>query len=445
MKTKLFKSIYVVCIMVFALTAIFTIGTISRSFAAVQTDNLKAQADMIEAVIEREGIDALKGITTGTGFRVTVVEKSGEVLYDSIADTRFLGNHIEREEIREAFEAGEGTSTRYSETVSGTVCYYARLMESGNVLRLSSTEFTLGALIPDLFTPFLVITILAIAIAVCIAYYLSNTVTEPINNIDAENPDERDVYDELKPFVRRINKQNRQLQAQMEQIKIQHNKQDKLRREFTANVSHELKTPLTSISGYAEIMRDGLVKEEDISEFSGRIYDEAQRLISLVGDIIELSQLEDKDTKLNLEQLNLKAVCEDTAKRLSSLADKRGITININADDSMIFGCRPIIEEIVFNLCDNAVKYNKDGGRVDIILKDNALTVKDTGIGIEEKELERVFERFYRVDKSHSRKIGGTGLGLSIVKHGANAHNARIDIKSRINEGTEITLIFKKQ
>ncbi len=445
MKTKLFKSIYVVCITVFVLTAVFIVGAVSQSFADAQTDGLKAQADMLEAIIEKEGLEVLNGITTDSGFRVTVVEKDGTVKFDSSADIAGLDNHIDREEIREAFEQGEGKSVRRSATVSGTACYYARLLENGTVLRLASMEFTLGALLLDLFNPFMVLIILAIAIAVCIAYYLSNTVTVPINSINVEHPDERDVYEELKPLVRRINNQNRQLQNQMEQLKQEHNKQDKLRREFTANVSHELKTPLTSISGYAELMKNGLVKNEDVPSFSGRIYDEAQRLIALVGDIIELSQLEDKDTVLKFEQIDLKAVCYDTLNRLQPLAKKQNITLNMEAEGCVIDGCRPIIEEIVFNLCDNAVKYNKEGGRVDVILKSGALAVRDTGIGIPNDELERVFERFYRVDKSRSRAIGGTGLGLSIVKHGANAHNARIEISSQVNKGTEITVFFEEK
>ena len=428
--------------MVFTLTAVFIVGAVFNSFAGEQTDSLRAQADLIEAVIEREGLDVLDGISTGTAYRVSVIDESGRVVYDSSVSTRLLDNHLKREEVKQAFESGEGISMRRSETVSSQVCYYARLMDNGMVLRISSTEFTLGALLPDLFIPFLVLTILAIAISVCIAYYLSNAVTEPINNIDPVHPDERDVYEELKPFVRRINSQNRLLQEQMEQLKEQHKKRDKLRREFTANVSHELKTPLTSISGYAEIIRDGLVKKEDIPNFSGRIYDEAQRLIALVSDIIKLSQIEDKDTVLKFEEIDLKALCEDTAKRLMPIAAKRNITLAVAAKECKISGCRPVIEEIVFNLCDNALKYNKENGRVDIILENKALTVKDTGIGIEEDELERVFERFYRVDKSRSREIGGTGLGLSIVKHGVSAHNARIEIKSKVNEGTEITVFF---
>ncbi len=444
MKTKLFKSIYVVCIMVFVLTAVIVIGAVSRSFADEQTDNLKVQADMIEAIIAREGLAVLEGISTDNGFRVTVVQADGTVKYDSSADIKVLPNHLGREEIKEALESGEGTAIRRSETISGQVCYYARLMENGDVLRLSTTEFTLGALVLDLFTPFLVLTILAIVIAVCIAYYLANAVTEPINSIDAKNPDERDVYDELKPFVRRINSQNRLLRSQMEQLKAEHNKQDKLRREFAANVSHELKTPLTSISGYAEIMRDGLVKKEDITEFSGRIYAEAQRLIALVGDIIELSQLEEGSPAHKFEQVDLAAVCLQTVKRLEPIAKKSGVTFITEAEPCIIQGVRLIIEEIVFNLCDNAMKYNKEGGQVLVTVKNNTLTVRDTGIGIPKDELERVFERFYRVDKSHSRATGGTGLGLSIVKHGVLLHNAGLEIESEPQKGTAITVKFKE-
>lgn len=221
---------------------------------------------------------------------------------------------------------------------------------------------------------------------------------------------------------------------------------DKLRREFTANVSHELKTPLTSISGFAEIMKNGIVKEEDMQHFAGKIYDESQRLITLVGDIIKLSQLDENTIEMTKTPVDLYNVIDSVTQRLKHLADKQNISIEINAEHISVIGVEQILDEMIFNLCDNAIKYNKEGGKVFITLDEQNdgihLSVRDTGIGIPFADRNRVFERFYRVDKSHSKEIGGTGLGLSIVKHGAAYHNAIVSLNSKINNGTEIIIIF---
>ena len=277
---------------------------------------------------------------------------------------------------------------------------------------------------------------------------MSKSVTEPINKIDLESPDERDVYPELKPLVRRINGQNRQIQRQMDELKLEHAKQDAMRREFTANVSHELKTPLTSISGYAEIIREGLARPEDISRFSGKIYDEAQRLITLVGDIIQLSQLEGKELQPQKVEIDLYETCLGVISHLEHAAEKRGIHFTLQGTHATFLGLEQIIDEIVYNLCDNAIKYNKENGAVTVSVSEDAdwatLEVADTGIGIPNEELDRIFERFYRVDKSHSKEVGGTGLGLSIVKHGAAYHNAVIEVKSEVGKGTVISIRFPR-
>ena len=221
---------------------------------------------------------------------------------------------------------------------------------------------------------------------------------------------------------------------------------ENLRREFTANVSHELKTPLTSISGFAEIIQNGIVKQEDIPRFAGNIYLESQRLISLVDDILNLSRLDEGEVPLKWEAINLLALAEDVAARLKSTAKKNGVVLTVSGERTEISGVRSIVDEMVYNLCDNAVKYNRKNGRISIAVQKTAegvsLTVADTGIGIPTADLDRVFERFYRVDKSHSKEIGGTGLGLSIVKHGAAYHNARVTLESTEGVGTAVTLIF---
>ena len=287
--------------------------------------------------------------------------------------------------------------------------------------------------------------VLGVILSFAMASKVSKNVIKPINEINIENPDD-DVYNEIRPLVDRINTQNRQIKQQMDELKEEHEKQNKLRREFTANVSHELKTPLTSISGYAEIMRNGFAKPEDISRFSGIIYDEAQRLISLVMDIIDLSKLEEKEIQQDKTEIDLYKVSENIVERLDTLAKKKGISFEIKGEHQFVTGVKSIIEEIIYNLCDNAIKYNKENGLVmiDIQRVDGIVeyTVTDTGIGISKDELDRVFERFYRVDKSHSREMGGTGLGLSIVKHGVSYHGGEVSIKSELGSGTSVKIRF---
>ncbi len=293
--------------------------------------------------------------------------------------------------------------------------------------------------------------ILAIFVLVCIlsvilAKNVSSSVIKPINEINIENPDDESVYKEIRPLVNRINAQNRQIKQQMDELKTEHEKQNKLRREFTANVSHELKTPLTSISGYAEIMRNGVAKQEDISRFSGVIYDETQRLINLVSDIIDLSKLEEKEIYHEKTEIDLYDISQSVISRLLPVAKKRGISFQLEGTHETIYGAETVIDEIIYNLCDNAIKYNKENGLVIINIQNThgvtELTVTDTGIGIPEDEFDRVFERFYRVDKSHSKKIGGTGLGLSIVKHGVSYHGGEISLKSKVGSGTSVKIGF---
>lgn len=226
-------------------------------------------------------------------------------------------------------------------------------------------------------------------------------------------------------------------------------KRDTLRREFTANVSHELKTPLTSISGFAELMKEGDVSEENVIDFSGSIYDEAQRLITLVNDIIKISELDEQSISFENEIVDVYELSEEVISRLENEAGKKNITFHLIGDRAEIMGVRKILDEMLYNLCDNAIKYNKEGGTVDIVVNQTGervnVIVRDTGIGIPPAHQSRVFERFYRVDKSHSKKVGGTGLGLAIVKHGAMYHHAKISMESAVDVGTTITLTFSKK
>ena len=224
---------------------------------------------------------------------------------------------------------------------------------------------------------------------------------------------------------------------------------EQLRREFSANVSHELMTPLTAVSGFAEIIRNGLVRQEDVQKFAGRIYDEAQRLIALIEDTIRVSQLDEEETPYDWEELDACQVVRDVCGRLKEIADKKNVHFYIDGDKTMLYSVRPILDEIIYNLCDNGIKYNKEDGTVSIHLRDLGeqveIRVKDNGIGIPAEDQNRVFERFYRVDKSHSKEIGGTGLGLSIVKHGVVFLGGTLNLVSEIGKGTEITMTFPKE
>ena len=301
-------------------------------------------------------------------------------------------------------------------------------------------------IIMDLKYQLLIVFVISVVLAVVLSALTYKSIINPINAINVENPDDEVEFEEIRPLVDKINTQNRQIKQQMDELKAENEKQNSLRREFTANVSHELKTPLTSISGYAEIMRNGVAKPEDINRFSGIIYDETQRLITLVGDIINLSKLDEKEVIHEKKMVNLYEISQNVISRLNAVAAKKGVTFKIEGNKETVYGVVSIIDEIIYNLCDNAIKYNKEDGLVIINIQKvdgiTEYTVTDTGIGIAENDLDRVFERFYRADKSHSRKIGGTGLGLSIVKHGVSYHGGEVSIKSELGSGTSIKIRF---
>ncbi len=293
---------------------------------------------------------------------------------------------------------------------------------------------------------FFIFAALLAGISVLSAISLSKKISTPVNNIDFDAPDKAKLPKEFALLCQRIENQNKEMEKRFQAIKARHESQDSLRQHFTANVSHELKTPLTSVSGYAELIRDGMVEGENISRFAGKIYDESQRMINLVGDIIKLSQFDEKEVHVKIEQINLLSLCQTVISGLESLANKQDVKINLFGDDVEIHGAELIVEEIIHNLIKNAVKYNKRGGKVDVSVKQCLdgieLSVSDTGIGIPKQDIEHIFERFYRVDKSHSKDIGGTGLGLSIVKHGAMFHNASLSVESELGVGTTIRVLF---
>ena len=444
MSKRIFLNMFIISSVVIALTTILTVVIVYKSFSNQNIAALKGELTATSSGVELNGVAFLKSLSVK--HRITLVDSSGKVLFDNRNDINSLGNHNDREEIREARENGTGYSERYSDTLSRKTINVTKLLNNGDVLRLSKDMSTVWSTLMDTIFPMICVMVFAILIAAYMAGRVSKAVTTPINQIDLNEPDREKIYDEIEPLIDKIIKQNNQIDKQIEQLNMEHEKQDNLRRDFTANVSHELKTPLTSISGFAEIIQNGMVKEEDITRFAGKIHSEAQRLIILVGDIIKLSQLDGKDIAVKMEPIDLYETSQAVMGHLEAAAEKRNIKMFLSGKHLVITGAEQIIEEMIFNLIDNAIKYNKTGGNiyVNILKNDDGinLSVEDTGIGIKDEDIGRIFERFYRADKSHSKEIGGTGLGLSIVKHGANFHNAKVFVKSKYKEGTKITILF---
>ena len=444
MSKRIFLNMFIISSVVIALTTILTVVIVYKSFSNQNIAALKGELTATSSGVELNGVAFLKSLSVK--HRITLVDSSGKVLFDNRNDINSLGNHNDREEIREARENGTGYSERYSDTLSRKTINVTKLLNNGDVLRLSKDMSTVWSTLMDTIFPMICVMVFAILIAAYMAGRVSKAVTTPINQIDLNEPDREMIYDEIEPLIDKIIKQNNQIDKQIEQLNMEDEKQDTFRRDFTANVSHELKTPLTSISGFAEIIQNGMVKEEDITRFAGKIHSEAQRLIILVGDIIKLSQLDGKDIAVKMEPIDLYETSQAVMGHLEAAAEKRNIKMFLSGKHLVITGAEQIIEEMIFNLIDNAIKYNKTGGKiyVNILKNDDGinLSVEDTGIGIKDEDIGRIFERFYRADKSHSKEIGGTGLGLSIVKHGANFHNAKVFVKSKYNEGTKITILF---
>ncbi|MEG2303919.1 MAG: ATP-binding protein [Lachnospiraceae bacterium] len=378
-------------------------------------------------------IKQLKQFETHT--RLTLIDAKGRVLYDSQYQAATMKNHIHRSEIKEALTHGHGEALRLSDTLGKQTYYYAVILQNGIVLRVSKTTDTVGTTMLGMVPYMLVIGILMMFFARALVKGQVKQLIKPINELNLEAPLSNRVYEELTPLLESMEQQKRE-KEQAEQI----------RKEFSANVSHELKTPLTSISGYAEIMKDGLVKAEDIPEFSRRIYDEASRLIVLIEDIIKLSKLDEGEVALEKEEVDLYLLTREICSRLCVQAVQRGIHIEVTGEPVLYYGIRQILDEMIYNLCENAMKYNIEDGKVLVwvgnTLKGPKIVVTDTGIGIPEEHLERIFERFYRVDKSHSKERGGTGLGLSIVKHGASLHHAKVKVESKVGAGTKIEIQF---
>lgn len=544
MTKKIFKSILIVAGTVLLASIVIIMGCLYEYFSNIQKDKLADELDIAASAVELYGTDYLKNIDSER-YRITWIQADGKVIYDTQAGADSMENHADRQEVKQALAEGEGSSSRYSDTLMEKTSYYARLLDDGSVLRVSTTYATAGLLVLGMLQPILVVLIAALVLSGILARRISKRIVEPMNSIDLDRPLENDTYEELSPLLNRINQQHKEIEMQMRYLKqrtdeftqitesmkegliLLDNKGNVLsineaaqniletdsdcigqsflsiersrninnaiqsafeeghseiyaqygsreyqvdisriesggetvgavllafditeqqnaqrnRREFTANVSHELKTPLQGIIGSAELIENGMVKSEDMPRFIGHIRKEASRLVTLIEDILRLSQL-DEGRQMPSEQVDLFELADEVRSVLEGACEAKHINMKLMGEHVCVDGVKRLLYEIIYNLCDNAVKYNNEGGIADIDIssdeKNAYITVRDSGIGIPQDQQQRVFERFYRVDKSHSKESGGTGLGLSIVKHAVSYHNGTVSMKSEPGNGTEI-------
>ena len=552
MTAKIFRNAFLIGFTVLLACILLFFFIMYSNYQAQAFDNLAIEAEHISEGMQICGGESYLSAVQ-SGERITWIAADGSVLYDNMADSSTMENHLQRPEVAEAFETGSGRSDRYSSTILEKNNYYALLLKDGTVLRVAGKQTSLAAMALMLVQPSLWIVVLVLVLCGLLAMRLARQIVRPINAINPDNPNATPTYPELQPLITRLQEQNRTIHTQLSELSTrqrefdaitenmregflivdnkcsilssnrsalrllgindaqkpenlhqavcsgklldlvdnalagtrgdeeitvgggtwqlfanpvitaghvtgaiiifmdvtEREQREALRREFSANVSHELKTPLTSITGFAELMKEGMVPKEKMQEFSGDIYRESRRLIDLVDDIIQLSRLDEGTANFSKSPVDLYTLSGQVIESLRPVAQKQDITLTLSGQHAVIEGVEQLLQEMVYNLCDNAIKYNADGGSVDVRVGAEGgsacLTVRDTGIGIPPEHQSRIFERFYRVDKSHSKASGGTGLGLSIVKHAVAYHHGTIALKSEVGKGTEITVRFPQE
>ena len=427
MKNRIFKTMALSTIIAILITTLALSVYISNSYLTETKTIIKHEAIQLKQLLENDPNYLDNELITEA--RITLIDATGYVLYDS--NTKDLENHLDRPEIKDAIIYGYGESLRKSDTYNKNMYYYAVKLNNGEILRLSSySNSFMGIFIPTLTNSLFIMAILII-LCLLLANYQAKEIVKPINNLNLANPQKEDTYEELAPLVDNLNLHNQ------------------MRKEFSANVSHELKTPLTSISGYAEIMANGIAKEEDNKLFAQKIYDESQNLINKINDIIKISKLDENRIDLEYQRINYSQLINNCINKLEKFIEDKHIKVNFTSKEIYGFAIVYVMEDIIYNLIQNAIKYNKNNGKVDIDIKQDRknviITIADTGIGISDMDIDRIYERFFRSDRSHSSNIEGSGLGLAIVKHGINLHNGTITCDSKLNVGTTFTLSIPKE
>lgn len=408
-------------------------------FKSEVVDELKTYADVIKETQSYDQILQGEYDPDVDDLRITMIKKDGKVFYDSFADVKKMENHSNRQEVRQALKHGNGKAIRTSDTLDKNTFYYAVRLDDGNVLRVAKESRSIWSVFIKVMPAILILIFVILAISKMLSDVLTKSLLLPIEQM-SENLDHLEditTYKELMPFINTIQEQHKNILMNA-----------KMRQEFTANVSHELKTPLTAISGYSELIQNGMANEEETIRFAGEIHKSAKRLLTLINDTIRLSQLDTSEQKVIYEAIDLYKIAEDCVNMLKFSAENHGIDISIHGTNAYLEGNREMLEEVVYNLCDNAIRYNNEGGKVDVTVKPVKgkiyLCVEDNGIGISKEHQERIFERFYRVDKSRSKSTGGTGLGLAIVKHIIQQHGAHMELTSEKGKGTKIEIEFSK-
>ena len=534
MTKKIFKAIALVAGIMLIACLLIIVDCLYEYFCSVQENELKDMLDVASKAVSSDGSSFLTRLKSNR-FRLTWIAADGSVIYDT--QTGELENHMERAEVKEAMQNGEGESRRYSSTLMEKTIYYAKRLDDGTVPRISTSSATAGKLLLGMLRPIVIVLIAALVLSLIFADRLAKRIVEPLNALDLDRPLENDAYEELSPLLNRINRQHMQIARQLEDLnkkkdefeQITESMQEGLvlldqkgtilsinkaarslflaneecigkdfitiersygvisaiqqavrsghaeermeqggriyqlditriesaakpvgavilsfditeqenaeqnRREFTANVSHELKTPLQGIIGSAELIENGMVKPEDMPRFVGHIRTEAQSLVTLIADIIRLSQL-DEGHELPMEGVDMLCVASDAAAQLKAAAEAKHISMSIEGEACTVYGARSLLYEVAYNLIDNAIKYNRENGVVDIkVSRENKkvkLTVSDTGIGIAPEHQQRIFERFYRLDKSRCKKENRYGLSLAIASNIVINHNGKISAES---------------
>ena len=439
MKRKINSVIISLVVCVITLITIVSSISFSSIYEKNEIIELQNECSLVIKGYELDDISYLESIEDSS-LRVTLIDLEGNVIFDNQLNESEMENHASREEFKEAKENGYGISKRYSSSLLKTFYYVAYKLDN-NIIRVSKVaDSTLYILFINLW-PLYIVAIVLIICSILLGFLLSKKIVDPINNINLEHPLENNKYKEIEPLLIRIEAQKNELMKENEEVL----NASKVRQEFTSNVSHELKTPLHVISGYAELIKEGIVKDSDVKEFGEKIYSEASRMSKLVEDIMKISKLE-SDKTIEKTQLKLKNIVVAIVDSLMIEADKKNIKFKLSLNDCSISGNYDSIYSLIFNLVDNAIKYNKTNGKITIKLQEVSnnviLSVKDTGIGIPKEDLDRIFERFYRVDKSRSKDSGGTGLGLAIVKHSLIVNNATIKVESELKKGSTFTVTF---
>ncbi|WP_394405004.1 sensor histidine kinase [Streptococcus sp. 20-1249] len=547
---KIFRTTLSASLGMVFVTIVLLLGFLYNYFSQIQREQLRTQTALAAQGIAFEGKDYFENLKISS-VRITWVDNSGQVLYDTQSDAETMPNHANREEIKEALKDGYGESSRWSSTLTEKSIYAAQRLHNGTVVRLSVAQQTIFVLLLGMVSSILFIVFLSMGLSIFIARYISKKVSQPLNNLDLEHPLSNDSYEEITPLLRRIDSHQSEIRQQQFLLQQQQKEFDtiiakikegmillddqariisinaaalelfrvegewqgrfmleisrdlilttlinqglagqkregvitieqsqykvlvrptkdrqtvtglvillfdvteqlhleELQREFTANVSHELKNPLHVISGYSELLVNRMVPSEEVPKFAAKIHTESDRLVKLVEDIINLSQL-DEQSEFPMEEVNLYQLAESVIEDLQLKAQKKDVSLVLKGEDALLRGNPVLLYSLVYNLCDNAIIYNKEKGSVEVTVSnlphEISLTVADTGIGIASDEQERIFERFYRVDKSRSKVVGGTGLGLSIVKKALTFHNGHMKLTSSIGKGTTMTVRFKK-